>query len=94
MTPQDGSKSFLKKIFEEYLQASELAKKLVDNITITALETKKIADLMLKMNDRLNQQERVILTLLDLHNERERREKEKNTEYVSVKPKDKSKKPN
>jgi|APGre2960657404_1045060.scaffolds.fasta_scaffold323677_2 hypothetical protein len=87
-------KSFLGKVFEDSLSSSEFMKKIIDNVTTVAAETKKIADLMLKMNERLNQHERVILTLLDLHNERERKEKEKNADHANVKLKEKQEKPN
>lgn len=87
-------KSFVGKMFEESLQASEFMSKIIDNVGKMAVETKKMADLLLKVNERLNQHERVILTLLDLHNERERKEKEKNVDYTSVKSAEKPPKPN
>lgn len=94
MTSNGGFKSFLGKVFEDSLSSSKFMKKIIDSVATIAAETKKIADLMLKMNERLNQHERVILTLLDLHNERERKEKEKNADYANVKSKEKQEKPN
>jgi nucleoside-triphosphatase THEP1 len=89
-------KSFVSKMFEESLRASEFMSKIIDNVGEMAVEIKKVADLLLKTNERLNQHERVILTLLNLHNERERKEKEKekNVDYTNVKSAEKPPKPN
>ncbi len=92
MSSSGSFKSLMEKVFDESLQTSTFVKKIIDNVSITTLETKKIADILFKLNERLNQHEKIILTLLDLHTSE--KEKEKNVNYVDIKPKEKPQKPN
>ena len=91
MTQKSTFKSFLEKAFDESLESSTFMQKVVDSITIVANETKKVAELMLRINDRLNQHEKIILMLLDVQNEKQK--KEQYVDHVS-KSKEGSSKPN
>jgi len=85
-------KSIVNKILEDSLRTSTFISSLVNNFSKMAEETKKIADLLLKINERLNQHEDVILTLVKLHDERVK--KERNIDYVEIESKQKPNKPN
>lgn len=87
-------KSCLVKIFEEYLQTSKLMIGIVTSTNIIVAETKKVVELMLKTNERLDQHERVLSTLLELYNEREKKEKEKYISLIDTESKEKPQKPN
>ena len=54
----------------------------------------KVVELMLKTNERLDQHERVLSTLLELYNEREKKEKEKYISLIDTGSKEKPQKPN
>lgn len=87
-------KSRLVKIFEEYLQTSRLMIGVVTSTNIIVAESKKVVELMLKTNERLDQHERVLSTLLELYNEREKKEKEKYISLIDTGSKEKPQKPN
>lgn len=59
-------KTIAKNMFEESLASSKYIKKILDNMILVANETKKIADALIKMNERLNQHEEAILKIIEL----------------------------
>lgn len=65
MKLKDSIKSMVDKMVEESLMASNYMKKLLNNITIIAVETKKLTDHVLTMNSRLNKHEEIILRLVN-----------------------------
>ena len=91
MTSKNSFKTLLEKVFDESLESSKFMNKIINNVTLMATETKKIAELLMRMNDRINQHEKIILMLLDAQNEKDK--KEKIVDYV-MKPKEGSSKPN
>ena len=72
MNTKSAFKTLIEKAFDDSLKSSQYLSKVIDNIIITANEAKKLANLVLKMNDRINQHERMILTLLDIVNEKDK----------------------
>lgn len=88
------SKKILKEVANKFVDASieksDYAKKISECMNIMALETKKIVDLVIKMNDRLNIHEKVILQLVEIQSQ-----KKENLEFdLPKKEKDNSSKPN
>lgn len=63
MNLKDSIKSMIDKLVEESLMASHHIKKLLNSITILAAETKKLTELVITMNNRLNKHEEIILRL-------------------------------
>lgn len=70
MTTKDGVKSIVNRIVEESIESSSYIKKLTDCITMAANEIKKIADLAVLLNQRLNDHEKVILHLVELQKQK------------------------
>lgn len=58
-------RSVVDKLIEESISSSDYMKKVFNNVATLAVEAKKITDMVLKMNDRLNQHEEIILRLLN-----------------------------
>jgi hypothetical protein len=63
---KSGFKVLVDGFFENSLAASNYMKTIVQNLTLVALETKKLADALLRMNDRLDRHEILIADLYDL----------------------------
>jgi len=55
----------LEKMFEKMLESSSYTDKLAQSISLVALESKKIAETLIFINDRLNAHEKVILHLVE-----------------------------
>jgi|688.fasta_scaffold737060_3 hypothetical protein len=90
MNPKSYFKFTIEKLLEDSLISSEYMKKIFNNITIIAVETKKMAETVMKMNDRLNQHEEIILQLANQINQT----KEKNDSLSYVKSNREPSKPN
>lgn len=58
-------RSVVDKLIEESISSSDYMKKVFNNVATLAVEAKKITDMVLKMNDKLNQHEEIILRLLN-----------------------------
>ncbi|MBM3194168.1 MAG: hypothetical protein FJZ60_00205 [Chlamydiae bacterium] len=70
------------KLVEESLMASNYMRNLLNNITIVVVETKKLTELVITMNDRLNKQEEIILRLV---NQNQSKTKSDHLEYSKQK---------
>jgi len=75
-------KSVVDKLVEESLMASNYMRNLLNNITIVVVETKKLTELVITMNDRLNKQEEIILRLV---NQNQSKTKSDHLEYSKQK---------
>lgn len=84
-------KAIAEKLFEESLASSKYMKKILDNVILVATETKKIADALLKMNQRLDQHEDAILKIIELQQQKNQTDV---TEQVFIKNKEGPSKPN
>jgi len=63
---KSGLKNIIDNFFENSLAASKYMKTMIHNISLVATETKKLADIILRMNDRLDRHEIAIADLYDL----------------------------
>jgi hypothetical protein len=63
MSAKDGLKLMIDKFIEDALHSSNYMKLLTKNLTLIATETKKLAEFVLLVNDRLNQHEQLLLKL-------------------------------
>ena len=77
------------KFLEESLEDSSFAKKIISSTTLVALEMKKIAELALALNERINQHELILLKVLEFQKEK----KDSGLDF-SIKSKSGSSKPN
>lgn len=84
-------RSIVEKLFEESLASSKYVKKILDNMVLIALETKKIAEVMTEMNERLNQHEDAILKIIELQQQKNQSDV---VEQVFIKNKEEPSKPN
>jgi len=66
MTSKRGLKDIINELFESSLISSKFIQKIVQNITIVANESKKIADVLLTLNDKINYHEQLILKLINM----------------------------
>ena len=66
MTSKRGLKDIINELFESSLTSSKFIQKIVQNITIVANESKKIADVLLTLNDKINYHEQLILKLINI----------------------------
>jgi len=89
MNSKSGLRVIIEDFFEDSLASSSLTKKMLQSISLIANETKKIADALITINDRLNQHEQVILKLVNMQVEK----KDKQADYT-LKPKEGPSKPN
>jgi len=81
--------AMIEKYFEEMVQSSEHIKKIVHNISIIANESKKIAEFVLIINQKLNSHEELLLRLIE-----EKKEKKDSFSDYATKSKNDSNKPN
>jgi len=79
----------VEKYFEEMVESSEYIKKIVNNISIVANESKKIAEFALIINQRLNSHEELLLRLIE-----EKKEKKDLFSDYAAKSKNEPNKPN
>lgn len=66
---QNGLKGLFDTIFESSLISSSTFTTLVNNVRLVALETKKLAEIMLVLKDRLDKQEILLMSLHDQKND-------------------------
>ena len=97
----EKSKSSLKMLIQGFIEdtivSSSFINKIIMNITLVALESKKIADAILTLNDRLNIHEDLILKLAQTQYSNVKDAKDKETTSLTtviVVPKQKPSKPN
>ena len=69
-----GFKFLMEKLFDESLENSKFMNKIVDNITIMASEFARMAELLVKFNERINQHEQAISLLLSIQNEKNKKD--------------------
>jgi hypothetical protein len=70
MTSKSGFKAMAEKFIEDSLEVSPLLKKIAHSITLVATESKRLAELMLVINNRLNTHEEIILRLVEAQKEK------------------------
>lgn len=65
MTTKNTLKTVVENFIEQSIVSSSYIKKIIANITIMALESKKITETILLLNKRLDDHETIILKLLE-----------------------------
>jgi len=65
MSEKSAFKSMMEGFIEKSIASSPHFRKLVDSMTILALESKKIAEAILVLNNRINEHEQLILKLIE-----------------------------
>jgi len=66
MSEKNGFKGVIESFIEKSIESSSYLNKVIDNISIIANETKKVAEAILILNNRINEHEHLILTILEL----------------------------
>lgn len=66
MSEKNGFKGWAESFIEKTIESSQHLKKIVDNITLIANETQKVAQAILALNNRINEHEQLILRLVEL----------------------------
>jgi hypothetical protein len=72
--PKISFKILIEKMFEESLGKSKLMNDLVGNVTVVASELARIAELLVSMNERIGKHEQAITVLLNIQNEKNKKE--------------------
>lgn len=76
---------------EQSIETSQYIKKLTASVTLVAIESKKLAEVILTLNQRVNDHEELILKLIEM----QRRPTKDRIDSIEVSPnKEKSSKPN
>jgi hypothetical protein len=90
MSEKSAFKSMMEGFIEKSIASSPHFRKLVDSMTILALESKKVAEAILVLNNRLNEHEQLILKLVEL----QRAKPKDSLDIDLLKTKEKPSKPN
>jgi hypothetical protein len=90
MSEKSAFKSMMEGFIEKSIASSPHFRKLVDSMTILALESKKVAEAILVLNNRLNDHEQLILKLVEL----QRNKPKDSLDIDLLKNKEKPSKPN
>lgn len=90
MSEKSAFKSMMEGFIEKSIASSPHFRKLVDSMTILALESKKVAETILVLNNRLNDHEQLILKLVEL----QRNKPKDSLDIDLLKNKEKPSKPN
>jgi hypothetical protein len=90
MSEKSAFKSMMEGFIEKSIVSSPHFRKLLDSMTILALESKKVAEAILVFNNRLNEHEQLILKLVEL----QRAKPKDSLDIDLLKTKEKPSKPN
>jgi hypothetical protein len=66
MSTKNALKTMAKSFIEQAVESSEHIKKLIAGMTLIAIETKKVAELMLVLSKRLDEYEMIIFKIIEV----------------------------